>query len=233
MLSKLSQAIALTISISLGIVGQAHAVSVISDQTSDVGDSLNTYGATDTQPSGTSLDSISGFLDSGDRDLYQIRLPVGTFTASTVGNTDLNTQLFLFDANGLGITANNDADGTTFASAISRTISSAGIYYLGISTEGVNPQSSGGEIFVIDSNTGGVADPASLASNSPLSSWSSSPIGAGDPEPYTITTTGAQITGPSTAVPFEFSPTYGLAILGMWAGCDYLRKRGWQDLKKE
>lgn len=233
MLSKLSQAIALTISISLGIVGQAHAVSVISDQTSDVGDSLNTYGATNTQPSGTSLDSISGYLGPNDRDLYQILLPAGTFTASTVGNTDHNTQLFLFDAAGLGITANNDASFSSFQSTISQNILTAGTYYLGISTEGFNPQSAAGPIFAIDPNTNGVLDPASpgSGSGSPLSGWSTGFV-AGR-EPYTISTTGAQFIGPTTAVPFEFSPSYGLAILGMWAGCNYLRKRGWQDLKKE
>jgi hypothetical protein len=59
------------------------------------------------------LTSISGTVSSGtDADMYQIFISSpGTFSATTVGTpgTLTDTQLFLFDASGFGVYANDDA----------------------------------------------------------------------------------------------------------------------------
>ena len=239
MLCKLSNAIALTLLMSLGIAGQSQAwdFSLEQDNTSDVvrellGTSPSVIPSDPSNIPSTSI-SIGGYLDPSDRDLYRIYLPVGTFTASTVEGTGLNTQLFLFDVNGRGVTANNDFndDGLRFVqSAISQPISNEGIYYLGLSMAGSNPQSQGGAIFATGRNDGdnyeAVVDPATAGSgfDSPLVSWSTAnypvdpQVGGYIPEEYIINLEGAR------AVPFEFSPTYGLAILGVWAGWKQLRK---------
>lgn len=247
MLCKLSNAIALTLLMSLGIAGQAQAwdFSLEQQSTSDaVGEFLgDATSVTTSNPSdipSTSI-SISGFLSPSDRDLYRIYLPVGTFTASTVNGTALDTQLFLFDVNGRGVTGNDDDDFEfSYQSTISQPIITEGIYYLGISQAGSNPQSQGGSIFrtvVRDSEVEDISSEAEDNStvevvaaptpenptiegpgfSSPLNSWSAANYG-GDPEAYTINLEGAR------AVPFEFSPTYGLAILGVWAGWKQLRK---------
>lgn len=223
MLQKLSKAIAIATLISLGITGKVHAVSLT--ESADAGEFLFNAGNTDTQPTGTSLTGITGNINpGGDIDLFQIFIPVGTFTASTVGGTDIDSQLFLFDSSGIGVVANND-NFPSLQSTISISISSAGNYYFGISTVGFNPQSSGGPIFTIDPITGGVADPSNpgSGSSSPLSSWSAD----GFPETggYSINVSGAEFVGPSaTAVPFEFNPTLGVLMLTIWSAWE-LKKR--------
>ena len=251
MLCKLSNAIALTLLMSLGIAGQAQAwdFSLETESAPDLVGELpgNATSVIPSNPSDipSSSISISGFLSPSDRDLYRIYLPVGTFRASTVKGTDLNpqqpdvqgtdldTQLFLFDVNGRGITGNDDdEEAFAYQSTISQPISNEGIYYLGISQAGSNPQSAEGSIFrtvgrqteVGDNEVVVVAAPTSdnptiegPGFSSPLISWSEATYG-GDPQVYTINLEGAR------AVPFEFSPTYGLAILGVWAGWKQLRK---------
>ena len=240
MLCKLSNAIALTLLMSLGIAGQAQAWDFSLEQqgTSDaVGELLGTSpSVTTSNPSdipSTSI-SIGGFLSPSDRDLYRIYLPVGTFTASTVNGTALDTQLFLFDVNGRGVTGNDDNDEEfVYQSTISQPISTEGIYYLGISQAGSNPLSAGGSIFrtvqrrseegdnstveVVAAPTPGDPTIEGPGFSSPLNAWSTANY-EGDPEGYIINLEGAR------AVPFEFSPTYGLAILGVWAGWKQLRK---------
>ena len=137
------------------------------------------------QSVGWAYDTIVGTLSSGsDVDLYQLALPAGLFTAST-GNAPIgvgpDTQLFLFNASGIGIAANDDApSGGTQRSFISATLT-PGIYYLAVSVFNQDPFSSGGNIFPdyflccghpVDGPTG---PGGALA----LSSWASGPAGAG------------------------------------------------------
>lgn len=226
MRQQLFCAIALTTLLYFGISEQVHAVGITLDQSTDVGEFLNNAGVANTQPFGTPLTSIAGNLGGGDNiDLYQIYLPSGIFTASTVGGTNLNTQLFLFDSNGIGVIANDDAF-PDFQSQISQPISTAGNYYLGVSLIGFNPQSASGPIFAIDTTTNGVQDPSIPGSgfSSSLNGWSSD-FSPGQ-EGYTITVSGAQfVGGNAAAVPFDFNPTFGVTILGLWAGWKYLRNR--------
>lgn len=231
MLQKLCPAIALTVFMSLGIVGKVFAASL--SESVDVGEFLFNAGQTNTQSAGTSLDNISGSINFGaDIDLYQIFIPIGSFSATTVGSTGINSQLFLFNSGGIGVAANNDAF-PNIQATLSTSIPTAGIYYLAISTEGFNPESAGGNpIFTIDPVTGGVADPFTLANpggSSPLISWSTgSFLETGS---YSIAVSGAQFVGSTAtaAVPFNFNPMAGVVILGIWealiSGWEYLKKR--------
>ena len=227
MRQQLFGAIALTTLLYFGISEKVHAVGITLDQSTDVGEFLNNAGVTNTQPFGTPLTSIAGNLGGGDNiDLYQIYLPVGTFTASTVGGTNLDTQLFLFNSGGIGVIANND-NFPDFQSQISLPISTAGNYYLGVSLIGFNPQSATGPIFAIDPITNGVQDPSipGAGFGSSLNGWSSD-FSPGQ-EGYTINVTGAQFVGSTAnaAVPFDFNPTFSVTILGLWAGWKYVKNR--------
>ncbi|MEL6381739.1 MAG: hypothetical protein AAFQ89_04570 [Cyanobacteria bacterium J06626_18] len=80
--------------------------------------------------------------------MYQLSLPAGTsFSASTVGETAVDTALFLFDANGLGVIGNEDSAGTFQSTLPVQEISEAGTFYLGLSSFANRPVSAEGEIF--------------------------------------------------------------------------------------
>jgi hypothetical protein len=229
---KLRSAIAGTSLIFLGISNIVGAVSLT--ESVDVGEFLFNAGQTNIEPSGTVLTSIVGNLtDSGggaaDIDLYQIFVPGGTFSASTVGNTNiLDTQLFLFNSAGFGLAASNDTvNDPFFKSTISLSSVPTGIYYIGISFVGSDPESSGGAIFNIPPTGQTTANGPGAAAA--LSSWSTNPIA--EFGSYNIAVSGAQFVGSTAiaAVPFDFNPMAGVVILGTWgsliSGWEYLKKR--------
>lgn len=96
------------------------------------------------------LDRINGeVVSDGDRDLYCIRVTNYTaFRATTVGQpgTLSDTQLFLFDANGMGVTHNDDSAGGARSTLTSIFLTSNGIYHIGISAYNGDPNSAGGLI---------------------------------------------------------------------------------------
>ncbi|MFN6490279.1 filamentous hemagglutinin N-terminal domain-containing protein [Nostoc sp. DedQUE03] len=121
----------------------------------DAGKLPSTAQATNSSTSET-VSAISGTLDNdNDIDLYQLFLSKGQkFTATTVGGSEVNTQLFLFDGNGLGL-AMNDDDYSVNDETRQSTLPlyepfiapNSGKYYLGISIYENNPYSSEGAIF--------------------------------------------------------------------------------------
>ncbi|WP_322677276.1 MULTISPECIES: filamentous hemagglutinin N-terminal domain-containing protein [unclassified Nostoc] len=163
----------------------------------DAGQLPSTAQTTNSSTSGTVVSAISGTLNNdNDIDLYQLFLRAGQkFTATTVGGTDIDTQLFLFDGNGLGLVMNDDDYtvndetrqstlplGEPFIAPIS------GKYYLGISSYENNPRSSKGAIFEYDSPIGAGAE-------FPISGWDEN-LGSASGA-YTITLTNQIAPTPS------------------------------------
>ncbi len=133
---------------------------------------------------GTTFNAISGNLDNdNDVDLYQLFLTEGQpFTASTVDGTEVDTQLFLFDGSGLGLSSNDDS-ADTFQSTVPLnepfTPAASGTYYLGISSFDNDPLSSQGYIF------GALGEPTGPGAELLLSEWDAN--NGSDSGAYTIT----------------------------------------------
>jgi len=158
------------------------------------GEVLQTAAVVSTGP-GEQLESISGRLSSAsDVDLYQIYLTgEGTFSATTIDGSNADTQLFLFDGDGLGVYGNgNNSECNCLQSTLPAgdplTPTAPGIYYLGVNVFGVNPVSSSGEIFTAATSTGNLSEPTDAGGALPLVGWEN--VQANDLGDYTIALTG-------------------------------------------
>lgn len=178
------------------------------------------------------LDSISGVL-TGDADLFQIFLTGDQQFSATTLNADTllgipidnaigspndllgDTQLFLFDALGNGVYANDDSFGSSQATLPSLSLSpvESGIYFLGISGFDLDPVSAGGEIFPDGPD---VVGPTGPGGNAPLLGFAGESTSSGR---YTIALTGAQtIAAPATVPePTSVLSLLTLAVLGLGA----------------
>ncbi len=139
------------------------------------------------------------FAAADDVDMYKLCLPGGGgFSASTVGGTAVDTQLFLFDSAGLGVYGNDD-DGSSRQSTLPAghplTPHAGGDYYLAVGPFNLDPSSAGGLIFPA---LAPVLAPTGPGASQPVSEWSGRLSGAG---PYRITVTGAGCTPPDTTPP--------------------------------
>ncbi|GAA6616905.1 filamentous hemagglutinin N-terminal domain-containing protein [Scytonema sp. NUACC26] len=157
---------------------------------------------------GTTFNTISGnFANGDDVDLYKVTLTKGVpFTATTVNGTKLplDTQLFLFNGSGLGLSSNDDtADAVLLRSTVPLNQpfipAASGIYYLGISLVPNNPLSPQGYIF------GSSGAPNGSGSELPLSGWDAKNNLSGSAS-YTITL------NPHT--PLQVQPGKTLALVG-------------------
>ncbi len=165
--------------------------------------------------------SLSGRLEGIDGspadfvDAYLITITTpGSFRAETFqapplpGRTafasDFNTQLWLFDASGMGLLANDDkavADVSSLLTPPSTdgtgvTLPGPGTYLLAISVSGVSPLSAGGSIFDLTDPPGitQVSGPDGLGGGSALIGWDTSSPGAMTPGDYVICITPAPST---------------------------------------
>jgi Ca2+-binding RTX toxin-like protein len=141
------------------------------------------------------LNSISGKLsDANDVDLYQITIADGaTFSATTVNTgTTIDTQLFLFDSNGLGVFGNDQASFTSQSTLPTGLALQAGTYFLAISSFNNDPVSDGGLIFP-DFPFDQVVGPTEVGGNLPLNGFTfgGGSFSNGD---YKISLTGVQST---------------------------------------
>jgi hypothetical protein len=100
--------------------------------------------------------SIPGVLGTNDADMFRIHLcDPANFSASTVGGTTVDTQLFLFRADGTGIVMDDDTmlNTTDLQSSLSNTFTSsltAGDYYLAISQYDKDPETSANDEIWLD-----------------------------------------------------------------------------------
>ena len=195
---KYLAAVGLAFSALVVVPGTASAVPVVCNEPGDAGGFL----ASAASCLGT-VDQIQGQFGGGNphADMYQITIaPGGGFSATTVGGAVWDTQLFLFDAAGLGIAANDDsAAGQQSTLPLGNPLLASlpgGIYYLAISHFDNDPLSPGGLIFPIALATD-VIGPTGPGGGLAINDWSSNADGGGQ---YTIflTGTGEPIPEPGT-----------------------------------
>ena len=183
------------------------------------------------KPTGTgSMSTISGSLAAvnvaagpGDFvDMYQIYIadPAG-FSAQTIqltpgsppGFAAFDSQLWLFDHNGFGILANDDAvvgqTGSRIAppatDATNQVIPGPGVYYLAISAFDADPLSGTGELIFSQEARTEVSGPDGPGGSLTVRNWGTSPQGG----MYLIGMTGVKF--PPDLVPAV--STWGMAIL--------------------
>jgi hypothetical protein len=172
----------------LAVTGVAGAVTVT--ESGDAG-SLPAGAQTTTG----AVDLITGNIGGPvDEDVYKICLEGNkTFSARTEGSELFDPQLFLFDATGRGVFANDDFVGlqSTLPAGHPLTPSAGGVYYLAISSFFNRPVSPGGEIFGFDFDPAvfPILPPNGPGGGSPVTDWTNSSASAGS---YRITLTGTR-----------------------------------------
>jgi Bacterial Ig-like domain (group 3) len=163
---------------------------------SEVGDAGELRATANDMGAGPVSDIQGTFTDGADADLYRVCLTDGTsFSASTLGATTLDTQLFLFNSQGYGIYANDDSAGTRGSLLPARhrfSPRAGGEYFLGISAFNRDPQSSQGEIFNNNINRAiypdSIIDANGFGAGAPLIGWAGR--ASGPPGGYRIVITG-------------------------------------------
>lgn len=184
-----------------GIACAAHAQ--VWNEVGDAGDSLATANITNGVGP---LTQIIGTFGLDDADLYCIYIPnPALFRATTVGGTADDTQLFLFNSNGFGVTHNDDSPGgSVLQSTITgQFISGPGHYYLAITKYNRDPSSASGLIW-LNSPFGVERAPDGPGSADALASWAG--ITSASSAPYNIFLEGAEYCIPTPGA---------FALLGM------------------
>ena len=196
---------------SLSFAGTLHAQHV---EVGDAGSSATTAQGTG-GVAGQALTTIAGTISTtADADFYLITISnPGLFSASTVGGTLVDTQLYLFTLNGAPVYLNDDADGglqSRLPPGVAFGPQVAGTYILGISVSGVDPVNSSNQIlFAPAVFSTDVRGPASNAFGTVAGVFDGSSFP--DFGTYSISLTGA-----TTAVAVPEPST--LALLGAGAG---------------
>jgi hypothetical protein len=144
-----------------------------------------------------------------------------------------DTELFLFDSNGLGVFGNDDIDGGNTLSCLPSADSgnpcsssrpsgvgptSDGTYYLAITRSSNLPLSLSGDIFTILNFTDVVGPDLTMGGNDPISGWDGGAFTSPDTDlvNFDITLTGASAAVPEPGV---------LGLLAVGLLCVALRKR--------
>jgi hypothetical protein len=172
-----------------------------------------------------SLEGIRGMLETAnDVDMFAIRIvDPATFSATTVGTPGMvmDTQLFLFDATGRGVYANDDASTATSRSTLPAGNPNGpqvpGLYYLAISSFDRVPVSSPTNDLIFPGfPRTGVFGPTGPGGADPVTAWRGGGTEAGT---YTILLTGSAAFFPEPSSLLLFG--LGLAGAGAW----YRRRR--------
>jgi hypothetical protein len=142
---------------------------------------------------GAGLDRIDGSIaDAADIDMYRVCLDGGgSFSASAVGGTSVDTQLFLFDSSGRGVYANDDFEpDVVFQSLLpsghALTPQVQGEYLLAVGAYNIDPLAAGELIFPNERHLVGPTEPGGA---NPISGWGGRAAESG---PYTLFLTGTQ-----------------------------------------
>jgi hypothetical protein len=160
------------------------------NETGDAGDLPATAAVT----SGVgSLLCINGTLTSAtDVDMFKISVcNSSSFSATTTGTgTNVDTELWLFDANGVGVTANDDdpAGGVSTSALSSANVTANGTYFLAVSAFDVRPNSAAGSIWDPPLNSTIEFTPDGPGAAQPVANWTGTGSGTGS---YAILMTGS------------------------------------------
>ncbi len=115
------------------------------DRWVEEGDAEDTVaGAQRVERSGqTALSGIQGMLEPDGIDMFLIEIcDPSQFSASTRGSTPFDTQLFLFSADGFGITFNDDAGDSLQSTITGQFVQSPGQYLIAVGQYNTDPQTS-------------------------------------------------------------------------------------------
>ncbi len=145
---------------------------------------------TATTPVGTgTLEAIAGTLTAANSDMYAIEIcDSGQFSASTQGGTSLDTQLFLFNEQGLPVVFSDDAAPGTQSRITSAFIPGNGRYYLAVSQYDRDPVNASGQEIWVDTPFGVERAADGPGAGTEIAGWIGTPTGNA---PYRITLTGA------------------------------------------
>ena len=183
---------------------------------SEVGDAGNSL-VTANIPAGVgTLTAVSGTLSATDGvDIYRIQITsVAAFSVSLQSGASFDTQLFLFDSLGLGITHHDEISGTVLQSRITgANVPSAGVYYLAVSSFDHDPMNIAGQEIWSDTPYTTERAPDGPGRTGRLASWGGTP-GAGGA--YSMAVAGAG---------FTLIPTPGTAVLVMLGGLTISRRK--------
>jgi hypothetical protein len=166
-------------------------------ETADAGD----LPASATTTTGTgSLLAITGTLSAvSDVDMFKISVcNAGSFRATTVGTgTGIDTELWLFDAAGVGVVANDDDFDFGPASTLTNAfVQNNGTYYLALSEFDYRPSSAGGMIWNAPANSTLEFSPDGAGATQPVTSWANWTGTPTDTGAYSILLQGSCFAGP-------------------------------------
>jgi hypothetical protein len=160
------------------------------NETLDGGGDAGDMPATSQAISGSGpLAGIRGTIAGNEADMYAIYICDHTvFSATTVNSsTSLDTQMFLFDGTGHGVTADDDSAGTSQSTLTSQFVTTNGLYYLAISEYDKDPRDISGNELWIDTPYDVERQPDALGAANPIASWDANGAGGGG---YLILLTG-------------------------------------------
>jgi subtilisin-like proprotein convertase family protein len=143
------------------------------------------------------LARIAGWLAPGDADMYAVRVcDPANFSVTSVGGTDLDTQLYLFDAGGRGVACNDDEGaGPSSQSTIGAdNLSGGGTYYIAVTAYERLPVDAQGWL-IWDRAVSDLAErtPDGPGAGNPVQGWTDGAAGAGGA--YRLMLTGACFVG--------------------------------------
>ena len=170
------------------------------------------------------LSLITGWIASAsDADTFAIYInDPAAFSASSAGSMVYDTQLFLFDQNGIGVAANDDIANSSgnydphsaLPAGSIPGLTAPGVYYISISSWDYDPHSAGGAIFTDDTNYDKVVFNNGPGGSQPVSGWDGTGGQNGALGSFQIALTGASLV-PSVPEPGAI----GLISIGFIAFC--------------
>jgi hypothetical protein len=147
------------------------------------------------------LNSIAGAIAASDADMYCIRIDVpANFSATTCGGSTLDTQLWLFQSDGRGVSFNDDDPGNCgLQSRLSNTfVTAPGQYLIAVSVYNRDALDEGGQTLWLNSPFGVERQPDGAGAANPIASWTGTTTGV---DTYTIALTGATYCTPNAVEP--------------------------------